>query len=60
MSKLGDILPSLLRIAGICFIAFNIKEITTENTLIWIPGLMIFGLAEFINLFKNIYYEQNR
>lgn len=59
-SKLVDALPSLIRIVGICFLAFNIKEIMTENTLIWIPGLMIFGLAEFIDLFKKIYYEQNK
>jgi hypothetical protein len=60
MSKSIAALPSLLRIAGICFVALNVKEIMTENTLIWIPGLMIFGLAEFIDLFKKIYYEQNR
>lgn len=60
MTIIGDVAPSLIRIVGISFVAFNIKEIVTENTLIWIPGLMIFGLAEFIDLFRKIYYEQNR
>ena len=60
MSIFGDVLPSLLRIGGICFVVFNIEEIVNENTLIWLPGLTIFGLAEFIDLFKKIYYEQNR
>ena len=56
-SKIINVAPNLLRIAGIIFTTINFREIVTENTLIWIPGLAIFGLGELIDITKKINNE---